>query len=240
LSISDVTAPEGNSGTTPFAFHVTLSSASSQTVTVDYSTEDAEATAPDDYAETDGTLTLKPGATSGTITVPVVGDTAVEQDETFDVVLSESQNATIAQGTGTGTITNDDTAAAASPGSYKGATQEGNFVFFNVGADRTVSGFRGNDISENCNDGSTLSGSVSWDTLTIPVAADGSWLAQNTWSGSETSGDITYTAETWKVAGQFTSATAVNGTIAIADEIDYKGSHYSCSTTVSFTASLQG
>jgi hypothetical protein len=240
LSIGDVTAPEGNSGTTPFVFHVTLSHASTQTVSVGYATQDSDATAGSDYTATSGTLTFKPGTTTETITVPVIGDTAIEPDEEFAVMLSSPRNATVAQGTGTGTITNDDVAAPATPGSYKGATQEGNFVFFTVGGDRSVSGFRVNDISEDCGGGEELNGGVSFNGLILPIATDGSWLAQNTWTGSDTEGDATFTAESWKVSGQFTSATTVTGTIYLADQFTYKGTSYSCASTVTFTAALQG
>jgi chitinase len=43
-----------------------------------------------------------------TITVPVRGDLTAEPNETFTVVLSAGVNATIADGTGVGTINNDD------------------------------------------------------------------------------------------------------------------------------------
>src|SRR5690606_28240397 len=43
-----------------------------------------------------------------TITIAVRGDTLVEANETFRVVLSDAVGATIATATGTGTITNDD------------------------------------------------------------------------------------------------------------------------------------
>ena len=55
-----------------------------------------------------GTITA--GNTTTTIDVTINGDTNIETDETFDVVLSNiSANATIADGTGIGTITDDDT-----------------------------------------------------------------------------------------------------------------------------------
>ena len=110
LSIADVAQNEGNSGTTPFVFTVTLSAASASTVTVNYATADGTASAPSDYAAAAGTLTFNPGVTTQTITVNVVGDTAVEANETFTVTLSAPSNATIATGTATGTIQNDDAA----------------------------------------------------------------------------------------------------------------------------------
>jgi Tol biopolymer transport system component len=108
LSINDISVTEGNSGTTDATFTVSLSAATSTDVSVDYATADGTATAPSDYASTSGTLTIPTGATSRTITVPVVGDTVVEPDETFTVALSNAANATIAKAQGTGTIVNDD------------------------------------------------------------------------------------------------------------------------------------
>jgi hypothetical protein len=108
LSINSITAPEGNSGTTPFVFTVTLSAPSALTVTVNFATADATATAGSDYMATSGTLTFTPGQTSRTITVNVNGDTAVEPTESFVVNLSAPTNATIAVAQGVGTIINDD------------------------------------------------------------------------------------------------------------------------------------
>jgi len=109
LSINNVTQAEGNAPTN-FVFTVTLSQASAQTVTVNFASADGSATAPGDYAASSGTLTFTPGATTQTITVPVVGDTLNELNETFTVNLSTPANATIATATGTGTIQNDDAA----------------------------------------------------------------------------------------------------------------------------------
>jgi subtilisin-like proprotein convertase family protein len=61
-----------------------------------------------DYVAASGTLTLPPGATSGTIAATVNGDAAAEPDETFALELGQPVNATIADGEGLGTIENDD------------------------------------------------------------------------------------------------------------------------------------
>ena len=108
LSINDVTVAEGDSGTTPATFTVTLSAASSFTVTVNYATADNTATSPSDYQSTSGTLTFNPGETTKPVTVLVNGDTTFEQSESFFVNLSSPTNATILDGQGVGTITNDD------------------------------------------------------------------------------------------------------------------------------------
>src|SRR5262249_13408368 len=106
ISVNDVVNTEGASGTTNYLFTVTLSNTSSQTITVAYATADGTAAAGSDYIATSGTLTFSPSSTSRTITVPVRYDTVFEPDETFTVNLSAPVNATIADGTGTGTIIN--------------------------------------------------------------------------------------------------------------------------------------
>lgn len=114
ITISDVTGPEGNSGTTPFAFTVTLSAPSPNVVTVDYATADGTATLADnDYIAASGTLTFNFGEQVKTITVQVVGDATFEADETFVVNLTNpSGGAVIADNQGVGTILNDDGGAS--------------------------------------------------------------------------------------------------------------------------------
>ena len=111
LSVNDVTLAEGTGAATSAVFTVTLSAASSQTVTVGYTTAPGTATTPADFTATTGTLTFVPGVTSQTATVPVVADAVVEPTETFTLTLSGPTNATVADGSGTATITNDDMAA---------------------------------------------------------------------------------------------------------------------------------
>ncbi|MBS3026203.1 MAG: hypothetical protein HCA25_03660 [Dolichospermum sp. DET50] len=110
LSINDVTLTEGNSGTKNATFTVTLSGETFQPVTVNYATANGTATAGSDYTATTGTLifNVNPGETSKQITVPVLGDSLFEGDETFFVNLSNATNASIADAQAQGTITNDD------------------------------------------------------------------------------------------------------------------------------------
>ncbi|MDG4666483.1 Calx-beta domain-containing protein [Mycobacterium sp. 236(2023)] len=109
ISVSDGSVSEGNNGTSTVTFTVTLSKTSTAQVTVSYSTSNGTATvAGGDYSPTVGTLTFTPGQTSKTVNVTVNGDTLVELDEQFTLTLSAPVNATIADGTGVGTIRNDD------------------------------------------------------------------------------------------------------------------------------------
>jgi uncharacterized repeat protein (TIGR01451 family) len=109
LEINDVSLPEGNSGTTPAVFTVTLVGATSEPVTVQYSTTDGTAKAGTDYVATSGSLNFAPGTTSTNISVLVIGNLTVEPDKTFFVNLTHPVNATLFKGQGTGTILNDDT-----------------------------------------------------------------------------------------------------------------------------------
>lgn len=66
-----------------------------------------------DYTFTSGILTFNPSVTSQPISVPVLGDVVDESSETFVVNLSSPSNATILDGQGVGTITDDDGAPPA-------------------------------------------------------------------------------------------------------------------------------
>ncbi|MFO0844712.1 MAG: laminin B domain-containing protein [Gemmataceae bacterium] len=110
LTINSVSRAEGRSGKTAFNFTVALSHIMPTAASVHYSTSDGTATAGSDYvAILDAVVNFKAGETSKTVTVQAKGDRAKEQAETFTVNLaSASPNVTIGQGTGTGTILNDD------------------------------------------------------------------------------------------------------------------------------------
>ena len=101
---------------TTLSFTVTLSAASSDTITVKFADAGTgTATSGTDYdALTAGTLTFNPGDTEKTIPVTVNGDADIELHETVVIKLSEPFNAQFADGatelTGTGTIRTDDSA----------------------------------------------------------------------------------------------------------------------------------
>ena len=124
LSIGDVSLAEGNAGTTTATFTVSLSVASGKTVTFDWATAAGTAAAGTDYVSASGSRTIAAGATSATIGVSVNGDIVDEANETFTVVLSNPASATIADGSGQGTITDDDAAPTLSIGDVSVA--EGN------------------------------------------------------------------------------------------------------------------
>ena len=113
LSLSDATVDEGE----PAEFTVTMSGRVAREVTVDWTTADDTATAPEDYAAASGRLTFRPDEPlTRTLTVQTSGDARAEGEETFVVRLS---NPTDVSGmsldddpVGTGTIRDDVEAAA--------------------------------------------------------------------------------------------------------------------------------
>ena len=113
LSVSDVSMPEGNGGTSAFRFIVTSSlPAPSDGITFDIATQNGTALAGSDYiARTLISQTIPAGQSSYIFDVTVNGDTLVEPNETFFVSISNvSANASINDDQGQGTIQNDDAA----------------------------------------------------------------------------------------------------------------------------------
>jgi hypothetical protein len=107
VTVSDVTVSEA-AGTATFT--VSISRQSTQTVTVDHATTDGTATAGSDYTSLTGTTTFAPGDSSEQVIVSISDDATYESDEGFTLDLSNVSNATIQDGSGAGTITNDDAA----------------------------------------------------------------------------------------------------------------------------------
>ncbi len=143
ISINDVSVAEGNSGTTPAVFTVNLQPANATlTATVDYQTTGGTATSGIDFLATAGTLTFLAGETTKTITVPVIGDSVVEGNESFNVQLSNAVNATFQDTVGVGTIIDDDLGGPPAPSVRIGnlAFPEGNSGTSNVTFTATLSG----------------------------------------------------------------------------------------------------
>ena len=109
VSINNVTQLEGDTGTKSYIFTVQLSDALTTDVSVNYLTSDFTAIAGQDYQAQTGTLVIPAGSTTGTITITGYGDTTIESDEQFKVLLTNlSSNAALLNATGIGTILTDD------------------------------------------------------------------------------------------------------------------------------------
>lgn len=107
-SIANASVTEPNSASVNATFTLTLSAPSPNTITVKYATAAGTATAGSDFTRKSGTVTFAPNQTTAKVTVPVIGDTVWEADETFTVSISLPTNAGIGTASATGTIVNND------------------------------------------------------------------------------------------------------------------------------------
>ncbi len=116
VAINDLMITEGNAGTQVATFTVARTGGTAA-FDVDFATADGTATLADgDYLKNAGTLHFAANETSKTISVTINGDTKVEANETFNVLLSNATNgATISDKQGIATISNDDVAANHAP-----------------------------------------------------------------------------------------------------------------------------
>jgi uncharacterized protein (TIGR03437 family) len=118
LSINDVATSEGDLGTTTYTFTVTSSlPAPAGGITFHIATADGTAQDDNPASEDNDYLprsltaqTISAGNTTYTFEVTVNGDSLVEGNETFLVNLTNVTGAVLSDGTGQGTIQNDDTA----------------------------------------------------------------------------------------------------------------------------------
>jgi hypothetical protein len=122
LSIENATVTEGDKGTQTLKVAIRLSQAATSTVTVSATTVAGSATAGTDFKSAAGTVTFTAGSTIAYFTVTIVNDRVGEPTETFSVVLSNAVGATIATGTGTVTILDNDLRLTATSAGTGGAS----------------------------------------------------------------------------------------------------------------------
>ena len=90
-----ISVTEGDSGTSVANLTVTLASAAAQATTIAYATDRSSAQPGTDFARTSGNLVIPLGETTGTISVPIIGDTVPEATEGFFVNLLSTDNGSL-------------------------------------------------------------------------------------------------------------------------------------------------
>ena len=106
LAISDASAAESDGS---IQFTVSLTGATALPASVSWATAPGSATAGSDYQTASGSLTFQPGESrDAMVQVMVMADAIYEGPENFTVGLSGASNATVSDGSGTGTIHDDD------------------------------------------------------------------------------------------------------------------------------------
>ncbi|BFM40186.1 Ig-like domain-containing protein [Synechocystis sp. LKSZ1] len=198
FSINDVTVNEA-AGTATFT--VTKTGTTTQSATVNFGTSNGSATSGQDYTGTNGTLTFAANETSKTVTVNITNDGIFEGSETFNVNLSNATNATIADGTGVGTIKDDGTVSGPGP----------------IPADDDRPSFSINDVTVN-----EAAGTATFTVTKTGTTTQSATVNFGTSNGSATSGqDYTGTTGTLTFAANETSKTI---TVNIINDGTYEGS----------------
>jgi hypothetical protein len=107
---ANASVTEGNSGLTAVTVTLSLTAPAATATSVNWTTVAGTATAGSDFQSASGTATFAAGATTTSFTVYVIGDTAVEPNETFTVKLTSTGGFNVAHGFEVVTIVNDDLA----------------------------------------------------------------------------------------------------------------------------------
>jgi hypothetical protein len=157
LSVSDASDVAEVSGGVVQGYTVTLSAASGQTVQVAAATAGGTASEGNDYQAQSQTVTFLPGETSKNVNVNVLDDFDGEPTESYEVRLSSAVNATVSDGTGSGSITDDDVYPTVSIAATNSPVTEGSAASFTA----TLSGAYGAPVTVTyqTNDGTATAGS---------------------------------------------------------------------------------
>jgi len=110
LSINDVVVTEGNTGSKYATFRITRTGSTTGSVQLTYATVDGSAIGWSDFDGADQPVTFNAGDTYKDVRIIIRGDSVAEANETFSVRLDKVTGSTIVDGTGRGTIVNDDAA----------------------------------------------------------------------------------------------------------------------------------
>lgn len=195
FSVNDVSATEGS----PLTFTVSRTLTTSA-MSVSYATSNGTAIAGSDYTATSGTLNFAIGEASKPVSVPTIDDAAVESAETVILTLSNPVGAVILDGTGLGTINDNDVPPPCSGVTFtissNGAVTEGANSLFTVTKSGTATGSC--SVNYATANGTAIAGSdytAASGTLTFTTAQ-----ASQTISIATTDDAIIESAETFSVA----------------------------------------
>ena len=188
LSLDDVTVTEGAVASVT----ASLSAASGKDVVADWSLTPDTASPDADYEVASGTITIPAGETSTTIDVTTLDDDLDEPDtETLSVLLDQATSATIADGEGVVSISDDDPLPTVRIADLR--TFEGDDTRL-VQLVLTLSEVSGRDVevTYTTSDGTAEAGSdytAATDTVTIPAGASGTTFDLEVLGDTDIEGD---------------------------------------------------
>ena len=157
LTVDSLNSEEGS----PLEFVVSLSDVSSATVTVDFQTIDGTATAGEDYSKTSGTISFNPGETTKTISVNLLNDSVLNDNETVLLKLSNASNQNIEENLAVSRpIFDREIIGNSKNNRLKGSF--GNDLIEGLGGKDKISGGFGNDFLDGGEGNDTLNGDSSF------------------------------------------------------------------------------
>ncbi|MFL6283527.1 MAG: Calx-beta domain-containing protein [Pyrinomonadaceae bacterium] len=110
IAVDDITVTEGDSGSKLATFTVTRTGLTDRFINFTARTSDGSAVAGEDFlALTTSTFQLSPTSATTTVSVNVLGDTLIEPDKSFALLLTSPVNASISDGSGVCVIKDNDT-----------------------------------------------------------------------------------------------------------------------------------
>jgi uncharacterized delta-60 repeat protein len=110
IAVDDITVTEGDSGSKLATFTVTRTGLTDRFINFTARTSNGSAVAGEDYlALTPSTFQLSQTSATTTVSVSVLGDTLIEPDKSFALLLTSPVNASISDGSGVCVIKDNDT-----------------------------------------------------------------------------------------------------------------------------------
>jgi len=232
LSINDISVIEGKDPNAVLL--VSLSSPSSQNITVNYTTTALTATANSDYTTSTGTLTIAPNSTLATINIPILNDNTNESNEFFTVTLSNPVNATLNPNASFGEVMISDTWFSALSRTLpegvenlflmgtatNGTGNSGNNVLTGNSANNTLNGGGGNDTLNGSTGVDTLIGGLGDDIFQVDSTTD--VITENANEGTDTiQSSVTFSLAAFPNIENLTltGSSAINGTGNAANNV---------------------
>lgn len=130
ISIEDASVEEGNSGSTFLSFALKMNQSTSLDISVTYQTREVTASEGQDFKPANDFVIIPAGQTQGEISIEIIPDDDFEEDEQFEISISNPINVEISSSNriAVGTIRNDDSETIigdmgySTPNSYPGMT----------------------------------------------------------------------------------------------------------------------
>jgi len=219
LTIVNASVLEGDSGTSSLQFTVSSDTEASEDLPISYSTADGTASANSDYtAVSDGSVVIPAGATSGTLSIDVTGDTEIEADETFELNFTAPDGTTYQA---TATITNDDLPKLSIADATVGEGDDGSAqLSFTISLDE-ANPVEDVSVEVSTADGTATAGSdytaLSAQTVTIPAGETSVEVVVEISGDSEFEPDETFTISLANASNAEIDAGSATGTISNDD-----------------------